>query len=411
MANRQPDAGPDLAQLRAHLEDRQQEIGRLLVQRYTEKIVEYRSLPEGFLAHDIEAIARQNLIELLKSVDADDPESSVHLETFRNSAIRRFRQGVPVQALLHAYRLWGQTVWDVVMDTEAVRADPRLGLRVAGRIMEYVDLVSMAVAQSYLEVATGVLQDRELVQREVLEQLIAGEPVGEHMDHLLRRLGADPHTSLAVIVLRQRRLLRDAPEELRASIRLVRETLSADATSRSLVGVRDEEVVVVCPMEGAGSPALREKADALAVAMPQFTVGLSRPHATLQDVSLGYHEAREAIQSAPHRKGTPRAYAFADILLRHVVDTSDYKSELQEETVLPLRTYDVEHGTDLLATLRAYVGARFSLSQTASTLHVQPNTVRYRLDRIRQITGRDPASPDDLLLLALAIRAGDDSSQ
>lgn len=45
-----------------------------------------------------------------------------------------------------------------------------------------------------------------------------------------------------------------------------------------------------------------------------------------------------------------------------------------------------------------------SLTRTAEQLHVQPNTVRYRLKRVREITRHDPFVPDELILLALGVR-------
>ncbi len=95
---------------------------------------------------------------------------------FRDSAVRRFHQGVPVQALLHAYRLWGHTVWEQVRQAPQIRNNPELGLVVAGKIMRHVDLVSTAVAQPYLEEASGVIRDREVLRRDLLEALISGNP-------------------------------------------------------------------------------------------------------------------------------------------------------------------------------------------------------------------------------------------
>jgi DNA-binding PucR family transcriptional regulator len=57
-----------------------------------------------------------------------------------------------------------------------------------------------------------------------------------------------------------------------------------------------------------------------------------------------------------------------------------------------------------VATLRAYVKCGFSPTRSAQQLIVHPNTVLYRLRRIRELTGRDPQEPDDLVLLALALK-------
>ncbi len=142
-----------------HLHRRAHQIGELIAQRYRESIVEYRSLPDGFIEQDVAPTARANLEAMLASLtddhdaDSDQDETAVRYAPFRDSAVRRFHQGVPVQALLHAYRLWGHTVWEQVRQAPQIRNNPELGLVVAGKIMRHVDLVSTAVAQAYLEEA------------------------------------------------------------------------------------------------------------------------------------------------------------------------------------------------------------------------------------------------------------------
>jgi Sugar diacid utilization regulator len=98
---------------------------------------------------------------------------------------------------------------------------------------------------------------------------------------------------------------------------------------------------------------------------------------------------------------------FADALLQHILRTSEFRTQVSEETTLPLDEYDAQHGSQLLVTLRSYVDTGFSLVKTAAALAVQPNTVRYRLQRIQQLTGRNPSVTDDLILLALGVRLND----
>jgi len=55
-------------------------------------------------------------------------------------------------------------------------------------------------------------------------------------------------------------------------------------------------------------------------------------------------------------------------------------------------------------TLRAYFAASFNLTRSAEALSVHPNTVVYRLRRIKELSGRDPHDPDDLLLLLFGLK-------
>ena len=60
----------------------------------------------------------------------------------------------------------------------------------------------------------------------------------------------------------------------------------------------------------------------------------------------------------------------------------------------------------LLTTIEAYLATGGALEPTARNLFVHPNTVRYRLHRIADLTGRDPWAPRDLLVLQAAVILG-----
>ena len=70
----------------------------------------------------------------------------------------------------------------------------------------------------------------------------------------------------------------------------------------------------------------------------------------------------------------------------------------------PILDYDREHSTHLLETLNAYLAEDLNLGQTAKRLYCHPKTVRYRLDRARDLTGRDLTSQRDCFDIQLALR-------
>lgn len=70
-----------------------------------------------------------------------------------------------------------------------------------------------------------------------------------------------------------------------------------------------------------------------------------------------------------------------------------------------LADHDAAHGTDLSRTLRTYLDLFGSVRETATSLHVHQNTVRYRLDVVRTELGIDLDSPDTRLWLWLRLSA------
>jgi len=72
-------------------------------------------------------------------------------------------------------------------------------------------------------------------------------------------------------------------------------------------------------------------------------------------------------------------------------------------TLGPAHSYDQQHGTELVATLRGYLRRSCSTTTTARDLHVHPNTVAYRLRRAEELLGIDMRDPQALLHVQLAL--------
>lgn len=403
--------GPDLdattVELVEHLRARSEEIGLMLARRYREEIVEYRSLPEGFIEQDVAVVARRNFEDVLSGLSTEDPTFEVHLQSFRDSAVRRFQQGVPIHALLQAYRLWGHTVWEQVVDAPTTKRHPAAALVIAGRIMKHVDLVSTTVAQAYLQKASGMIHDRELVRRDLVEALVTGN-ASERIDNYAPLFKLDPTAPYFVILLRPNAGVDSTvpPLPLRAQLDEVDRYVAGAVPGHSIVCIRGDEIVAVCPVLGEFPEGPRPVMDGLAALVPDFTVGVGRTYNSLATTTKSYVDAQDAILSAVATAAGSRrrrAYLFTDALLDHVVRSSQYNSDLSREALDPVRRYDEAHRSELLPTLRAYIDSGFSLAQSAQNQNIQPNTVKYRLQRIHSLTGHDPFDPHDILLFGLAL--------
>jgi DNA-binding PucR family transcriptional regulator len=77
---------------------------------------------------------------------------------------------------------------------------------------------------------------------------------------------------------------------------------------------------------------------------------------------------------------------------------------LSRRVMGPLEEYAEKRSTDLIETVEAFVKSGQDRRATAKLLHVHPNTLDYRLRRIGELTGLDTSKPDDLMLLALALK-------
>jgi hypothetical protein len=99
----------------------------------------------------------------------------------------------------------------------------------------------------------------------------------------------------------------------------------------------------------------------------------------------------------------PRPVDAADLLPERVLGGDQRAAAtLRTEVYVPLAA----SGSPLLATLDAYLAHGGALEPAARALFVHPNTMRYRLRRVAEITGRDPWLPRDMLALNVALILG-----
>ena len=76
-----------------------------------------------------------------------------------------------------------------------------------------------------------------------------------------------------------------------------------------------------------------------------------------------------------------------------------------------IEEHDAKHGSDYVATLRAYFDTFGDTLAAAARLHVHPNTFRYRLQRLREVAGVQLDDPAERLLLMLQLKLSESSGQ
>ncbi|HXV92246.1 MAG TPA: helix-turn-helix domain-containing protein [Pseudonocardia sp.] len=132
------------------------------------------------------------------------------------------------------------------------------------------------------------------------------------------------------------------------------------------------------------------------VVVGPLAADLSGAHASARDALAG-------LRAAPGWPDAPRPVAADDLLPERALAGDPYAHRgLVESCIVPLEAA----GGELLRTLAAYVEGGGSLESCARTLFVHPNTVRYRLRRVSEITGRIPTEPRGSLVLRTALVVG-----
>jgi sugar diacid utilization regulator len=241
-------------------------------------------------------------------------------------------------------------------------------------------------------------------------------------------LGLDLGDGGAVVVVRAHHY---AATEIdwRGRVLAVAERASRATASGALVAVLDHPAVstgagtgmVVLLIPADGQEAIRRTAAVVArelqAALGGFTfaVGHSRPAADPVDL---YRAGQEALLAANVAEAVPAGgdedlgavLAFEDtgayrLLLPAMSEDPAELQRFYDETIAPLVAYDEQYETDLVATLETFLDCDGNVANTAGRLFTHRHTIRYRLERVRELTGHDVGSTDGRERLGLGLKA------
>ncbi|MFE3448025.1 PucR family transcriptional regulator [Nonomuraea sp. NPDC059194] len=202
------------------------------------------------------------------------------------------------------------------------------------------------------------------------------------------------------------------PAELRAVVKEILHAALLDDTGALTplaIGVVGEEAIALVPSDdreltGRVRVAVHELAPGLAGG--RLTVGVSGV-AQVEGLRGAVEEARYARRMA-EGKPEPDAVVGQDELATHVLLLAsvpdDVRHMFRVRLLDPLRSYDQVHKADLVRTLEAFLQCSGSWTKCSELLHVHVNTLRYRIQRIQDLTGRDLSRLEDRVDFFLALR-------
>jgi sugar diacid utilization regulator len=137
-------------------------------------------------------------------------------------------------------------------------------------------------------------------------------------------------------------------------------------------------------------------------------IGVGERCERIVDFPRSYRQARLAMRLLAAAEWDDRVVRFDDLGVYRLLIGNEDLGEVErfvQRWIGTLLAYDQQRGADLVRTLSHYLDRGGSYEATASALIVHRNTLKYRLQRIRQITGLDLSDPDVCFNLSLATRA------
>jgi DNA-binding PucR family transcriptional regulator len=141
----------------------------------------------------------------------------------------------------------------------------------------------------------------------------------------------------------------------------------------------------------------------------RFSVGVGSIVSNVSELAQSRSDADGALRVLRSRSTDGARVATVDSvqvewLMLRISDSLAADGVVASGPISVLRSYDVAHGTEFVATLRTWLDNLGDVRAAASSLHVHVNTFRYRLRRLKEIAQIDLANPDTRFGLMLQLR-------
>ena len=309
----------------------------------------------------------------------------------RENGRRRARAGVPLTAVMAAYRVAARYLWDCLADTAARRAAPAgVTLRAASEMWLALDTFTQEMADGYREEITFQVLSQEEERSAVVQALLEGRLDEGNLWEAADILRIPLQGSYVVIVAQVPGPGRHALPQAETALRRI----GVISAWRLL---HDAEVGIAWLPGPHAQPA--RVADSLHSLSPGL-VGVSPCYHDLRYTARNLRLARIALRSAFTAQ---RVTVFdRDLLAVAAASDPEVMRHVAGSILAALGQIPADQRAVLLATLGAWLDNGGSASKAASVLFCHPNTVRHRMRRLEQLTGRSLSDPRGIAELSLA---------
>lgn len=334
---------------------------------------------------------RPNIIGLVESVMVN--ETSL-LAAPRRTGRERALARVPLTIVLHAYRLGALHIWDqLVRLCDEEEGTSRALLDSASALWSAVDVYSQELATAYRDVETEQLLRNVRVREAALASLFSGvNTSGQGFADVAGALRL-PKVGHFVVVASD-----SWPVENEGAPATTERALDSLGVRSAWRSEADGEVGLVALTRSYRVDRLMSYLTSLTVGR----VGISETFEAIVDTPQAVKQAQQARDTAT--PGENAVMRFEDARVAALVAaTPDLAMGLAQQVLAGVLEQTEEEQRLLIATLRAWYDAQGSAAEAARLLHCHANTVRYRLAKVTQLTGRDLRVPSDVVHLYLAL--------
>jgi hypothetical protein len=357
----------------------------------TDEVPAYTDAFGGRMGQNIENAVQTSLGAFLRlatrAEDSDPgPPLSPALDGAYDLGRGEARTGRSIDALLSAYRVGARVAWRELSTTAVAAGLPAATVaRFAELVFAFIDELSASSASGHADELASAGRVRQRYLDHLTHQLLTGEPAEALSASAERATWTAPDTLTAVLL----------PQSQLRGLATILSPATLIATY-GLPGLEPAEswaVALIPDADGSRRPALL-----VALAGRHAVVGPTRPWLLAERSYLRAARAR-------HLRADDRSLVDTDEHLVELVLTADQDSaaDLRRRALAPLAALGPSTEERLTETLRSWLLNQGRRDAMAAELFVHPQTVRYRMNQIREAYGDQLSNPSTILELTVAL--------
>jgi hypothetical protein len=303
--------------------------------------------------------------------------------------------GVPLPAVMTAYRIGFRFMWEQTIAAARSAAIPTDSiLDATARVFLAQETFTQAMSDAYRQQLTAQILEREEERSALVEALLShritdSQSLWEAAD-LLRLPTSGPYVVVAA----------ELPAIGKLGLPTIENKLSVRDIRSAWRLLPDLQVGIV-HLRGHATPAALGKVVEVLRQLATARVGISPPFDELAETSDALRLARLAVTGKPLADSLVAVFDDTPLAVA-AVSAPEAMAKIRSSVLGPLDVLPAEERAVLLDTFRAWVEEGGSANDTAAKIYCHPNTVRHRLHRVEELTGRSLSRPKDIAELCLA---------
>ncbi len=336
-----------------------------------------------------------NVTFIFDSLAGGAQVSDIDVAPAEHTGTARALAGVPLPAVMTAYRIGFRFMWEQTLAAARKAAIPTDSiLEATARVFLAQDTFTQAMSSAYRQQLTLQILEREEERSALVEALLSHritdtQSLWEAAD-LLRLPTSGPYVVVAA----------ELPAIGKLGLPTIENKLSVRDIRSAWRLLPDLQVGVVHLRGPAPADTLGALVEVLRRAATA-RVGISPPFQDLAETSDALRFARLAVGGKPLPDSLVAVFDDTPLAVA-AVSAPEVMAKIASSILARLNALPDEERAILLDTFQAWVHAGGSANDTATTIYCHPNTVRHRLHRIEELTSRSLSRPKDLAELCLA---------